>query len=181
MSPFPTQVTLKNGSLVTIRLATTSDAPELIDTVSTYIADSPYIPMLPAEFHPTLQEEEAWIQGFLDKDNSLLLVAVHDGRIIGNIDLTGSPRRIMQHTALVGMGMLREWRGQGLGSALLEAAIQWATDNPLLEILWLQVYTTNAAGVALYQGHGFVEHGVIPRYFKHDGHYDDCLTMSRQV
>ena len=181
MSSFPTQVTLKNGSIVTIRLATIGDAPELIDTVSRYIADSPYIPMLPSEFHPTVEEEEAWIRSFLDKANSLLLVAEHDGRIVGNIDLTGSPRAIMAHTAMVGMGMLKEWRGLGLGAALLKAAIQWATDNPILEILWLQVYTANAAGMALYRGHGFVDHGIIPRYFQHEGQYHDCLTMSRQV
>lgn len=171
-------IQLKNGNEVTIRQGVPADAVALMDTIKTYLADSEYIPKYPQEFRLTLEKGEDWIRSFMEKENSLLLIAEHEGRIVGNIDLTGSHRQMMQHTAMVGMGMLKDWRSIGLGTALLSAAIDWAKANPILELLWLQVYTDNSAGMALYHKMGFKDNGIIPRYFKKGARYYDNLTMS---
>lgn len=111
----------------------------------------------------------------------MLLIAEFDNEIIGNIDLTGSRRKIMQHTAVIGVGMLQDWRNSGLGTILLKSAIEWATENSILEILWLQVYTDNKLGLALYQKMGFEENGIMKNFFKHDGKYFYNLTMTMNV
>lgn len=174
----PIQVELKNNKTVTIRQSVPDDAEQLMETVKTYLADSEFIPKDADEFRLTLQDEIDWIRSFLEKPNSLLLVAEHAGRIVGNIDLTGSPRKAMQHTAVIGMGMLAPWRNCGLGTALMSAAIDWAQENELLELLWLQVYTENQAGIALYRKFGFREKGIIEHFFRTNGKYSDVLTMS---
>jgi len=69
----------------------------------------------------------------------------------------------------------------GLGTALLTAIIDWAKVNPILEIIWLQVYTENALGVSLYKKMGFIENGIIKDFFKQDGKYFDNLTMTMKV
>ncbi len=69
----------------------------------------------------------------------------------------------------------------GLGTALLTAIIDWAKVNPILEIIWLQVYTENALGVSLYKKMGFIENGIIKDFFKQDGKYFDNLTMNMKV
>lgn len=172
---------LKNGKKVLIREASTDDIENLFSCIRSYIPESDFIPKLPEEITLTPQKEEEWIKSFLQKDNSLLLVAEHEGQIIGNIDLTGSSRKIMEHTAVIGMGMLKEWRNTGLGTQLMQAAIAWAKENPILELLWLQVYTQNSLGVSLYRKMGFTENGIIKDYFKRDGLYYDNLTMSLMV
>jgi RimJ/RimL family protein N-acetyltransferase len=178
----PTETTLKNGKKISIRPAVTSDAPALIRIIQTYIKDSDHLLLTTDEFQPTIAQEEEWIASFGRSSNSLLLVAEHKGELIGNIDLNGSPRRRLAHTAMVGMGMLLEWRNTGLGTALLTAAIEWAIAHPVLERLWLQLYHNNEAGLALYRKCGFTEEGRQRAFIKvAENLYADNVLMARPV
>ena len=172
------KVELKNNKIVLIRQAQISDAEKLLETIKIYVPQSEYIPKLGQEIKLTLVEEKHWVNSFIINDNSLLLVAEFENEIIGNIDLTGNRRKIMEHTAVIGMGMLKEWRNSGLGTELLKSVINWAKQNPILEIIWLQVYTENVLGMNLYKKMGFKENGIIKNFFKHEEKYFDNLTMS---
>ena len=174
----PIIVKLKNAKEVKIRSAEISDAENLLKTIKKYIVDSEFIPKLFDEIKLTIQQEEDWINSFIQKENSLLLIAEYESEIIGNIDITGSSRVIMQHTGVIGMGMLTEWRNSGLGTQLMKHSINWAKENPILELLWLQVYCENELGVSLYRKMNFKENGIIKNYFKLNGKYYDNLTMS---
>lgn len=175
------QITLKNEKTVVIRQAELSDSENLLNCIKTYIPTSNYIPKLESEIKLTVDQEKEWINSFLIYDNSLLLVAEYEGKIIGNIDLTGNRRKIMEHTAVIGMGMLQEWQNIGLGTALLSAIIEWAKHNSILELIWLQVYTENESGLNLYRKMGFTENGIIQNYFKKDNKYFHNLTMTLTV
>lgn len=120
-----------------------------------YIPQSEYIPKLAQEIKSTIEQERDLIHSFLINKNSLLLIAEYNIDIIGNIDLTENQRKLMEHTALIGMGMLKEWTNTGLGTALLTNAIEWAKQNDILEVIWLEVYTENSAGLTLYKKMGF--------------------------
>lgn len=182
MQKFKQQIlTLKNQKAVTIRQAEIDDAEKLLNCIKTYVPQSEYIPKLEQEIKLTIEQEKEWINYFLTNENSLLLIAEFDNEIIGNIDLTSNRRKIMEHTAVIGMGMLKEWRNTGLGTALLKLAIEWAKENPILELLWLQVYTDNELGLGLYQKMGFEENGIMKNFFKQDGKYFDNLTMTMNV
>lgn len=177
----PIKVNLKNNKEVTIRSAGISDAEKLMKTVKEYIYDSEYIPKLSEEVKLTIKQEEDWISSFIQKANSLLLVAEFENEIIGNLDITGNSRIIMQHTAVIGMGMLSIWRNSGLGTELMKNAIKWSKENPILELLWLQVYTENKLGLNLYKKMEFEENGIIKNFYKQSGKYYDNLTMSLSV
>uniref|UniRef100_UPI00404B8009 GNAT family N-acetyltransferase n=2 Tax=Flavobacterium sp. TaxID=239 RepID=UPI00404B8009 len=182
MEKFPEFTTkLKNGKSVKIRQATIADAENLLQTIKTYIPQSTYIPKLIEEVKWTVSEMEAWIESFKNQDNSLLLVAEFENAIIGNIDLTGNQRKIMFHTAVIGMGILEEWQNCGLGTALLQAMKSWSKTNPFLELIWLQVYSDNIAGMQLYQKSGFTNCGIMKDFFKHTNQYFDKITMSLPV
>jgi ribosomal protein S18 acetylase RimI-like enzyme len=56
------------------------------------------------------------------------------------------------------MIVAREWRGRGVGSALMEAAIAWAREHGLHK-LSLSVFPHNDAAIALYRKFGFVQEG----------------------
>jgi RimJ/RimL family protein N-acetyltransferase len=177
----PITVTLKNTKEITIRSAAISDAEKLLNTIKEYISNSDYIPKLADEITITVQQERDWISSFIEKPNSLLLIAEYENEIIGNLDITGNSRIMMQHTGVIGMGMQAEWRNSGLGTELMKAAITWAKKNPILELLWLQVYTENVLGLSLYRKMNFTENGIIQNYFKHNGKYYNNLTMSLVV
>lgn len=174
-------VQLKNGKSVLIRQAEISDAEQLLNCIKIYIPQSEYIPKLGQEITLSVEQERNWIQSFLTNSNSLLLVAEYENQIIGNIDLTGNQRIMMQHTAVIGMGMIEEWRNTGLGTALLSSIVDWAKENEQLELIWLQVYTANEAGLKLYKKLGFSENGIIKNFFKRGETYFDNLTMTLNV
>jgi len=140
------KVELKNGKLVSIRLARISDAERLLNAINTYVPQSKYIPLLREELSQSISQKEDWINSFEKYENSLLLIAECDNQIIGNIDLTGSRRKVMEHTGLIGMGMLKEYRNTGLGTLLMFSLIEWAKANSILALIWLQVYTENKLG-----------------------------------
>lgn len=177
----PQIVTLKNQKQVVIKQAEAKDAEELLHCLKTYISQSKFIPKHNYEIKLTVEQEVDWINSYLKNENSILLVAEYKTQLIGNIDVTGSQRERMKHTGMIGMGMLEEWRNLGIGTHLMENAIAWATQNSILELLWLQVYTANHSALHLYKKMGFVDNGTIQNYFKHETDYFDVMTMSLEV
>jgi ribosomal protein S18 acetylase RimI-like enzyme len=104
-------------------------------------------------------------------------VADNGGRIVGWCDIFPSAREVSQHVGVLGMGVLREWRGRGVGRRLIEAALAAAEGR--FEQVDLDVYAGNAAAIALYRNVGFVEQGRKRRGRKLDGVYDDIVLMTR--
>nr|WP_284040297.1 GNAT family protein [Sphingobacterium sp. lm-10] len=172
---------MKNGKQVAIRKTELADAAHLLQTIRSYLPQSSFIPKMEQELTMTISQAEEWISSFIEKENSLQLVAVYEDQIIGNIELTGSSRKVMAHSAMIGMGMIGGWRNSGLGTALIRAVIDWAQQSPVLELLWLQLYSENELALALYRKMGFVDAGLIKGFFKKDGRYSDCLTMTLMV
>ena len=77
------------------------------------------------------------------------------------------------------LGMLvdRGWRGRGVGSALLAAAIGRARHDGLHK-LCLEVFAENTAAIALYRKSGFVEEGRrAGQYRRSSGELWDTIVM----
>ena len=101
------------------------------------------------------------------------IVAVAAGEVIGSIHVDASRHGFGE----IGMAILREWRGRGVGSALMEAAIDWARERGLHK-LSLGVFAHNTAGLALYRKYGFVEEGRrIKHYRRQSGELWDSIEM----
>ena len=101
------------------------------------------------------------------------IVAVADGQIVGMIHTTVSRHGFGEFGMLVD----REWRGRGVGSALIQATIHWARDQGLHK-LCLEVFAHNAAAIALYRKCGFVEEGHrVKQYRRASGELWDAIIM----
>ena len=73
-----------------------------------------------------------------------------------------------------------EARGLGVGKALLDAGITWATEHPTVRKLSLSVFDDNAAAVRLYEGRGFVVEGRRPLEYREDaGSLRGDILMAR--
>jgi len=150
----------------TVRPATAADAramAELFAAVAqerTGIATEPPVDVeeRTAQFTATLAES---------------IVAVADGQVVGMIHTTVSRHGFGEFGMLVG----REWRGRGVGSALIHASIDWAHDQGLHK-LCLEVFAHNAAAIALYRKCGFVEEGHrVKQYRRASGELWDSIIM----
>jgi ribosomal protein S18 acetylase RimI-like enzyme len=80
------------------------------------------------------------------------VVAVADGRVIGMLHVDVSRHCFGEFGMLVDRG----WRGRGVGSALVQATVEWARDHGLHK-LCLEVFAHNSAAIALYRKYGFIE------------------------
>jgi ribosomal protein S18 acetylase RimI-like enzyme len=75
------------------------------------------------------------------------------------------------------MAVARLWRGRGVGSALLAAAIEKARGDGLHK-LSLEVFAHNDAAIALYRKVGFVEEGRrVKHYRRASGELWDSIVM----
>jgi RimJ/RimL family protein N-acetyltransferase len=134
----------------------------------------------PDDFESDPDREALFLRRFRSSANSLYLVAVHAGEIVGTLSLFGGPYRRTRHVAQLGMGVLEEWWGQGIGGALIDGGIEWASANAIVEKIALQVYTTNERAISLYEARGFSRDAILKGEVRlDDGTAVDLLVMSR--
>ncbi len=77
------------------------------------------------------------------------------------------------------MAVRDDWQGRGVGTALMEAALDLADNWLGLTRVELTVYTDNAAGIALYEKFGFEIEGTHRRHAFRNGEYVDAYSMAR--
>ena len=99
-------------------------------------------------------------------------------RVVGHIGVEREDGPILNHVASLGMGVAREWRGRGIGSALLVEAFRWAQWAGV-EKLALTVYPGNEAAIRLYRKFGFQEEGRLIAHSKKSYGYEDEVVMGR--
>jgi ribosomal protein S18 acetylase RimI-like enzyme len=104
------------------------------------------------------------------------LVADDGGRVVGWCDIRRELIPVYSHTGHLGMGLLPEYRGRGLGERLLRDSIDAARRGGF-ERIELSVYGRNVRAAALYRKVGFVHEGTRIRGKKLDGEYDDVHMM----
>jgi GNAT superfamily N-acetyltransferase len=75
-------------------------------------------------------------------------VACVEGEVVGSLGLETSPTRWRtRHVGSIGMAVRDDWQGRGIGTALMEAALDLADNWLNLTRIELRVYVDNAAGV----------------------------------
>jgi ribosomal protein S18 acetylase RimI-like enzyme len=114
------------------------------------------------------------------KDGAVHVVALAGDEVVGWCDLRPKASVTLRHSAVLGMGVLREHRGQGWGSRLLEATLEMA-DARGIRRAELVVRADNEPAIALYRRFGFELEGRCRQYLRHEGVDYDALLMARLI
>jgi L-phenylalanine/L-methionine N-acetyltransferase len=124
---------------------------------------------------------EAWRKRLAEPPEGLYsLVACVEGEVVGSLGLETSPTRLrMRHVGSIGMAVRDDWQGKGIGTALMEAALDLADNWLNLERIELRVYVDNSVAVALYKRFGFEIEGTHRRLAFRNGEYVDAYSMAR--
>jgi RimJ/RimL family protein N-acetyltransferase len=152
-------LTDRSGQQFTIRSAQPADAESMLAYIRSVAEKTEFFVIQPDEFPPTVEAEQAWIQEHVDHPGKLLLLAEVDGTIIGNVTFEAGAFRRTSHRGNLGISVTKECRGRGVGTALLVSLLEWATENPSIEKVCLDVFATNATAIGLYRKLGFTEEG----------------------
>lgn len=83
-------------------------------------------------------------------------------QIVGHIEIIGHHMPIFKHRVKLGMGLEQNYRGQGFGKKLMQAAIEWAKQQESLYWIDLNVFAHNEAAINLYKSFNFTEVGRVP-------------------
>lgn len=132
----------------------------------------------PCDPLPSLHEERQTIADYAAVDNWIKLVADADGVIIGICTAKGGRRDASRGNVGVGLSVDAAWRGQGVGTALMERLIAWARETGFIWRIELDVFTHNTHAISLYQKLGFEIEGRRRKAYFKDGAFVDAFMMS---
>jgi ribosomal protein S18 acetylase RimI-like enzyme len=104
-------------------------------------------------------------------------VALEGDRVVGWCDVTPRERPATRHGGVLGIGVLPQWRGRGLGPRLMERTLEAARAFPLTRVE-LAVRADNERAIALYRKVGFEVEGRRLRAMHIDGIYYDDIIMA---
>jgi RimJ/RimL family protein N-acetyltransferase len=167
--------------MVIIREAVKEDAEQLLAHSKHIIETSPFMVSSPEEFSFSIEQEERWIEE-QRKTGGAVFVAEENGKVVGMLNFRVTPRKKLLHHGLTGISIREEYCNQGLGTKLMETLIAWAKEQPSIEMLCLEVLSTNDWAIHVYKKLGFQEEGRRVDHIKQlDGTYVDDILMYLKV
>ncbi|MBU0532587.1 GNAT family N-acetyltransferase [Candidatus Micrarchaeota archaeon] len=179
MDSFPMELKLKDGRLARVSFINKKDDTrgflifinKLIGERSCIIYDKKF----------TLKQEEGWKKTQLEalkKRDGYTLVAKIDGKIAGTSGAKKGAYKERGNVCL-GIAIAKEFRGLGLGEALLKLNMRTAKRffKPRPRNIYLSVFETNKPAYALYKKLGFKEFARLPKWLLHRGEYRDHIFM----
>ncbi len=105
------------------------------------------------------------------------VVALDNGAVIGWCDVTALPRPTTKHCGVLGMGVLRDYRHQGIGTKLLNASLQRARVYGLRRVE-LEVFEDNLTAIEMYTKAGFKVEGRKLEAVRIDDRYVNVFVMA---
>jgi len=104
-----------------------------------------------------------------------------EGELVGRLSLSRDQNPSSSHVADLGLMVAEVWRRQGIGRALLEAAVEWARGAGVRK-LELHVFPHNDAAIKLYEQFGFEREGYRKQHYRRStGDYVDAILMAYTV
>ena len=169
---------LKNGMELFICRAVKDDAEKIIEYLNMVGGESDNLLFGKNDFHMSVEEEQSYIEDINESKTSVLFVGKVDGEIVcvGNIGVPNRER--IAHQSEVALSVKKAYWNIGIGTALMNALIEFAKKSGKAEVIHLGVKAGNSNAITLYKKMGFEEIGVYKKFFKIDGNYYDEILMN---
>jgi putative acetyltransferase len=158
---------------VTIVPISAAHAESFRECVGAVAREKRYLAMVEA---PSLESVTAFVLGNVQNDVAQF-VALDGERVVGWADVIPLWAPAVAHCGRLGMGVLAECRGQGIGTRLLEACIAKAGAKGITRIE-LEARADNERALRLYERAGFAREALKRNAMRFDGVYYDAVQMS---
>jgi ribosomal protein S18 acetylase RimI-like enzyme len=172
----------RQGKSILIRSLQQNDAEALCRYINTLSQERTFVRFQGEQL--TLEGETAYLNGQLqrmEKNQAVQLVAFCEGTVVGVADVNMKDL-VEKHVGAFGISIAKTYRGEGIGSLLMETVLKEAVANiPHLRIIMLEVFSDNTLAIAWYKKVGFVEYGRLPEGILHNNAYVDTVYMYRKV
>ena len=126
-------------------------------------------------------DERRFLKALRRYPHAAVLVAEReDGTLVGRLSVGRDPHPASTHVADVGLMVALDARRQGVGTALLRAAADWARGAGVRK-LELHVFPWNEAAIALYEAFGFEREGYRKGHYRRGGDFVDAILMAYAI
>ncbi len=161
------EIILKNGQKCILRSPAPADAAEMIEMRIRTAGETDFLMNYPEELmdYP-LENQIKFIENAVESENEFMLAAIVDGKLIGNCSVSFHTKIKTRHRASIGIAMLKEYWGLGIGSAFFEELIRAAQNHDGTTQLELEVAEGNHRAIRLYEKYGFETVGFRPDAFR---------------
>ena len=177
------EYTLKDGRKLILRNAKESDAQEMLAFRIKSIGESDFLMQYPEEMADYgIDKQLAFINRMIESPKDKMFTAIVDGKIAGTGQVSFNTRIKTKHRASIGIALLKEFWGIGIGSAIFTEIIKSATEYGGITQLELEVVEGNNRAMALYKKFGFETVAEIPDAIRlKDGTMLKSVTMMRKL
>jgi len=127
-----------------------------------------------------VSDERRYLRAIRRYPNAAVFVAEDEGRIVGRLSIARDQHPASRHVADLGLMVAMSHRRRGIGTKLLEAALDWARHSEVRK-LELHVFPHNEAAIKLYENFGFVQEGYRRGHYRRGTEYVDAILMAYEV
>jgi RimJ/RimL family protein N-acetyltransferase len=129
----------------------------------------------------TVGDERRYLKAVRRYPHAAVYVAERsDGAIVGRLSLARDTHPASTHVADLGLMVAKDARRQGVGWALMDAAVEWARGNGVRKIE-LHVFPWNEPAIQLYERFGFAREGYRTGHYHRAGEDVDAILMAYTV
>jgi len=167
---------------VIVRRAEPSDAEALVE-LGRAVGSEPEGWLISVNGWRGVGEERRYLRAIRRYPHAAVFVAEdeEEGELVGRISIGRDQHPASYHVADLGLMVSASYRRQGIGRALLEAAVGWAREAGVTK-LELHVFPWNEPGIRLYEQFGFEREGLRKGHYRRgDGQYADAILMAYRV
>jgi RimJ/RimL family protein N-acetyltransferase len=156
------------------------DAENLLELNNKLDLESEFRAYEPGERKDSVESYSKYLSEMIESDNSTIIVADIDDRLVGLVEATGGSYNRNKHSAHLVIAVLKEFWGKGIGKNLMGKCIEWAEANEIHR-LDLSVFTYNTKAIELYEKMGFEKEGIKKHSFKVNANFVDEYMMARLI
>lgn len=174
---------------ILLRKAEPKDAAKILEYCKTVGSETENLTFGSEGVTISLEREQTYLESIYNSEKNLYLLAIFRNRteklqagnpteeIAGCCVLTSYAKLRLSHRAEISLTVKKKFWGQGIGTKLLRAALDFAKHTAKTKIVSLEVRSDNSRAVALYKKFGFEKIGTFEGFLNIGDSYIDCDIM----
>ncbi len=170
----------KKGNQVVIRTLQIEDLDNLLKFANGLVDEDTFVMLSGSKLNRA--EEQKYLKDSIEKikqNKKIHLVALVNGVFAGSAEVRRQERR-KSHVGEIGIALIPEYRGEGIGTELLETLVDEAKQLKL-RLVYMHCFETNSPALHVYEKIGFQRSGVVPGMLSHKNNYIGEVTLYKQL
>lgn len=167
---------------LTVREAVPDDAKELLTVLNQVRQETDFLTMDETDVNVSIEAQKIYLDNLYESDNNVLFVAFANKKMVGTISVHADNHYRIRHIGEIGISILKDYWGCGIGSILFEEMSTWAKNSGIIRRLELTVQQRNEKAIHMYERLGFQTEAIMARgAVDKDGNFLNVHLMSKMV